>query len=512
MKKLILFLILAGALVGGYFWVVKYGRIDIGVLTGERARTREGDLEVPITASGYIKPASVTELKSKASGEVTFIYGDPGLMVRRDERMVQLLEIYEQRNVDQAEANYNRAVATAKQAKIKREELETAGIKLAKAKYDSMVGARQAAKARYEFYKKQSQPGPDGSPPVMPKSEWDQIDAAMIQADANVLAAEADKEQAELAVQAARQDEAIAKENVNSTEAALKDARQRFKDTTVYSPINGMILSKRVQVGEVVSSAQTSFTGGNLLMEIADVSEVYAVVNVDEADIGQVHELAPASARPGPTASTQPSTRPAAGSASGSAKRQAEQPATTEPESLPEGTFDQDKLVDVTVESFPDVTFKGTITRISPQSEASGGVATFKVWIRIVDPPESKATTKPATGEKKIGKKEQLVGMLNTQAEAHFTAKSVRNAVLVSYDAVKKNPDGEDYGVYVPVIKPGSTRPEPVFVRCKFGADNGIEIEVRSGLKKGQEVYTKLPQKTEKQEREEAAKKKKSQA
>jgi len=205
-----------------------------------------------------------------------------------------------------------------------------------------------------------------------------------------------------------------------------------------------------------VQSGTTSLTGGTVLMEIADVSDIYAVVNVDEADIGEVRELAPPSAVPGPTA--------------------------TQPATLPAHVFDKNELVEVTVESFPHEKFFGVIERIAPQSQLMQAIATFKVWIRITS-----------------DNKQELIGLLNTQAEAHFTVKSVTDAILVSYDAIKKDPNGEGYGVFVPVTNPETHKRDYEFRACKFGIDNGIDVEVIEGLQPGDEVYVRLPQKTQKE-------------
>src|SRR5262249_34123315 len=151
--------------------------------------------------------------------------------------------------------------------------------------------------------------------------------------------------------------------------------------------------------------------------------------------------------------------------------------AATKPASAPAGT-DQGEAVEVTVETFKDEKFSGHIERISPQSEIVAAIATVKVWIKLDS-----------------ANVDKLKGLLNTQCEAHFTAKSVRDALLVSYDAIQKNPNGDDYGVYVPFRPPGKERDEAKFKKVKFGVDNGIDVEVKEGLKEGEQVYTKLPQK-----------------
>lgn len=454
MKKLIIFVIIVGGLVGGYYWLSKNARMSIGALQGQTVVTTRGDLIVPITASGNIKPLSVTQIKSKASGEVIEIPFDLGAMVTQGDLIIKLLDRDERRNLERAEADLNRAELDLERARINWDQLKGPAMDAAQAELESASWRYKRASADLEFRRPLTQPA-QGRPIVVPGEEWWQFLSAERDTFAARSAAEAKLKQASIDIRMAEQNVKTAQENVSMAKAALGDAKERLSETQIYAPLAGMILARHVQEGEVVSSAKTTFTGGTVLMEIADVSEIYAVVNVDEADIGMVNELAPPSARPGPSAS---------------------QPAT-----LPEAHYRDGENVEVTVESFPDERFEGMIVRISPQSEVVSGIATFKVWIRVTSENVDK-----------------LVGLLNTQCEAHFTARSVRDAVLVNYDAIQKNPEGEDYGVYVPVPGPEKYKFRP----CKFGADNGIDVEVLDGLREGERVFTKLPQKTKREEEE----------
>ena len=81
MKKLIIGIIVLGGIGGGYYYVLNYVRAPLSMLQGKTVVTTRGDLEVPITASGHIRPASVTNVKSKASGEVNEIFAHIGDMV-----------------------------------------------------------------------------------------------------------------------------------------------------------------------------------------------------------------------------------------------------------------------------------------------------------------------------------------------------------------------------------------------------------------------------------------------
>lgn len=496
MKKFILFLLFVGAVGGGYYLVKTYARLNISVYRGKTTKAIRGDLEVPITASGTIQPASVTQIKSKASGEVIDIRTQLGAMVTRGQLLIKLLDVDERRNVEQREADHKSAEIALKTAQINLDIARTATIRAAQAKLEQAKARQLLTQSTYEFFLPQTQPR-DGLPPTISPHEWRGYLSQKLEADAAVLAAEAELERAKAAIELAEQDVENARERLNATQAALDDARERLRETNILSPVDGMVLDLKVREGEVVQSGKTMFTGGTVLMEIADVNEIFAVVNVDEADIGKVRELAPPSARPGTaTKPAEPVVRQTVlepdseGRAAGDAEAAGDDspgadtgtPADTQPARelvpVPPGTLEVGQTVKVKIESFPDDDFEGVITLISPQSEVIQAVATFKVWIKIVSDNVDK-----------------LVGLLNTQAEAHFTVRAVQDAVLVDYDAVQQNPNGSEYGVYIPVNQEGALYPEPRFKPCKFGDDNGIYIEVREGLEEGEEVYTQLPRK-----------------
>ena len=56
----------------------------------------------------------------------------------------------------------------------------------------------------------------------------------------------------------------------------------------VRSPISGTIISRPVEVGQVISSPTSAVGGGTLLMTMADLSKVRVRALVDEIDVGKV--------------------------------------------------------------------------------------------------------------------------------------------------------------------------------------------------------------------------------
>lgn len=473
MKKFVTAVVIIALLGGAYYYLRTYARASLTMLEGETAVAHRGDLVVPITASGKIEPASVTQIKSEASGEVSEIPFEEGMIVENNDLIVRLDPDDEQRNVERAEAEFQRAEIALARAEISKQQAEEVGVPLAQAQLSQAEARRDIAQWDFNRVDELKKKGQEDLTEYVNEYEYKNAASRLKEAEAMVQASGADLEKAQITVQLAEKEIAAAEQALETAGKQLEDTQERLAETEVMAPLEGMILRRHVQVGEVIQSGKTSLTGGTILMEIADISDIYAVVNVDEADIGQVHKLAPPSARPGQVSSTRPSTAPATQAAD--EKKMVE---------FPEEILDKDEMVRLTVESFPEEVFYGVIERISPQSEIVAAIATFKVRIRIVSE-----------------NRDKLVGLLNTQVEAQFEVRSLRDVVLVSYDAIFKDPDGDSFGVYVPGKKEGQIRPDPVFVPCKFGPDNAIDVAVLEGIDEGQVVYTQLPKKTE-QERE----------
>ena len=80
------------------------------------------------------------------------------------------------------------------------------------------------------------------------------------------------------------------------------------------------------------------------------------------------------------------------------------------------------------------------------------------------------------------------------QADVQFTAQAVHDAILVPHDAIRRGPTGE-LGVYVAQTAEATGEVTPRFVACRFGLDNGLYAELRSGegIEKDTEVYVELP-------------------
>ena len=81
---------------------------------------------------------------------------------------------------------------------------------------------------------------------------------------------------------------AQAKSTLVRTEVSFENAKIALDDTVVRSPISGTIISRPVEVGQVISSPTSAVGGGTLLMTMADLSKVRVRALVDEIDVGKV--------------------------------------------------------------------------------------------------------------------------------------------------------------------------------------------------------------------------------
>ena len=446
--KNVLIAILLLIVFGLGWYALRTYRVSFHGEKGELVKVRRGDLTIPINATGDVRYKSLTEIKSEASGTVAKRFFEAGDMVRKDDLLIRLTRDDEQRTVDRAEAELTRAEANHKRAKITLRERREIGPVRAQANLDSIKA--QLIDAEHD-YSRLEDLGPEAHTRELVRAQ-----AVRDRLLASKAGAEAEVRQAAIAVEIAEQELVLMKAAYTMAEKNLNDAEERLAETEIFSPIDGMVTQMLVREGEIIQTGKASFTGGTVLAVVGDVSEIYVRAEVDEADFGVIREIAPPSARPGSNVAV-------------------------EGDDPPEAPIDKDSaMVRVLVEAYRDEDFTGVIERIYPEPRKAASVVTYFVDILLTSENRNKLA----------------MGM---QADVEFTAQSVHDAVLVRHDAIHKE-DGQ-LGVYVPEKVEGKPDPEPKFVKCRFGLDNGLFAEVLDGaVKEGDLVYTKLPRKQDEEE------------
>ncbi|MFT5320443.1 MAG: HlyD family secretion protein [Pseudohongiellaceae bacterium] len=94
-------------------------------------------------------------------------------------------------------------------------------------------------------------------------------------------------ELAENELELARLDLESREASLGQSNALLQEADKNLRKTSVYSPLQGMVTSLDIKVGEMAISSTTNVPGSSL-MTIANPESIQTEVNVDEADIANV--------------------------------------------------------------------------------------------------------------------------------------------------------------------------------------------------------------------------------
>ena len=311
-RRIIFGLVALLILVGGGYGVFAALSPNHVIDPSKLATVERGDLAKVVVATGKIQPLSKIEVKSKASGIVKKLYVDYGDRVKQGQVLAELDKVQLEASVRASEANYqaaqaarDSAVASLERSKVDAEGPDVPFLKL------NMERAQQMFK--------------DG---VMSKS-------LVEDAEKNYQLALNKQVSAQRNLIVARAEIAKAEAQVAQAKAALENAQEDLRNSTIVSPIDGLVLSKDVNVGDAVSSILVLGSQATLLLSLGDISEVYVQGKVDEADIGKVYLNQPAR---------------------------------------------------IVVESFKDKKFTGKVTKISPLGKEKDNVTTFEVRVSISNP------------------------------------------------------------------------------------------------------------------------------
>ncbi len=279
MKKKLLWigLILAVGIGSYWLWPRKAQEQPASAL-GQQTRTvtiARGDLAAMVSATGKIEPIAKVEVKSKASGQIIAMPVEEGDQVKRGALIARIDEVETRNAYEQALADLEVAKATVSQT-------------------------ASNVKRQEEMFKRG----------LISEAEIDQV----------------------------RLEEVRAKAQLVKAQTELETMETRLKDCTVRSPINGIVLQKTVEDGQIISSGINSVSGGTLIATVAKMDSVYVYAEVDEVDVGQVQI---------------------------------------------------GQMARVVPDAFADMVFHGTVLRIAPLATVEQNVTTFNVTV-IVPNPERK--------------------------------------------------------------------------------------------------------------------------
>ncbi len=201
---------------------------------------KKQDLVAVVTASGWVRPHTKVDVQSDVMGRITELYVKEGDRVKKGQFLVKIDPTQLEAQVERARAGVSGALAQAAQSK--------ANALQAKRAYDR---AKEISTQNANLVSQQ------------------QLDDAQAQAQASAELARS----ADYSVEAAR--------------AALAEAENQLAKTTIRAPMDGVVTHEKIEVGDMAIVGMQN-NPGSVLLTISDLSNMEAVIKVDETDVPQV--------------------------------------------------------------------------------------------------------------------------------------------------------------------------------------------------------------------------------
>ena len=348
----------------------------------KKQQTTPQTLEVSIDASGVIEAISSVEIKSKASGEVLYLGAEVGDFIEKGYLLAQIDQRTANNILDQTKSD-----------------LEAANVRLANAKSQYERGV--------ELHKNSS----------ISDKDFEDI----------------------------KENYAQAKSTLVRNEVSFENAKISLDDTEVRSPLNGTVISRPVEVGQVISSPTSAFGEGSILMTMADLSKVRVRALVDEIDVGKVSI---------------------------------------------------GQSVSIKVAAYRDKEFIGTVSKIEPQAYVQQNVTTFPVLIDIDNAENLLLIGMNTDVVIEILNKNVSLSVptmsLRTRKDI-YTAAAVLDMDKVSIDKfLEQKVKGENFNKFI-VIRDSNKGPFLTWV--KVGVSDLYNVEIVEGLEDGDTIYI-LPSKS----------------
>jgi len=333
-------------------------------------------LFVSIEASGLIEAISSVEIKSKASGEILFLGAEVGDFIEKGSMLSQIDQRTPKNILDQSKSD-----------------LTASNVRL------------ENAEAQYKRGKKLHDNG------SISDKDFEDIQEAFAQAKSTLV----------------------------RTQVTYENAKIALDDTVVRSPVSGTVISRPVEVGQVISSPTQAVGGGTVLMTMADLSKVRVRALVDEIDVGKVSI---------------------------------------------------GQKVSIKVAAYRDKEFFGTVSKIEPKARVEQNVTTFPVLIDIDNKQNLLLLGMNTDVVIDVLNKEVALSTpsmsLRTRKDI-YSAASIINMPKENIDLfLEKKISGENFNKFI-VIKDSAKGPLLTWV--EIGVSDLSNVEVVKGLSQGDTIY-----------------------
>jgi HlyD family secretion protein len=345
----------------------------------QTAEVTKGSITQAVTATGTLNPVQNVQVGSQVSGNIQKLFVDFNSIVKAGQVIAQIDPVVFQASVNQAEGDLANARAALELARLN------------EARTQALVAKQNSA-----------------------QSDLDQATATLHQAEANV----------------------------KIKEGALEKVKADLDHCTITSPIDGIVISRNVDVGQTVAASLQA----PVIFAIAnDLAKMQIDANVAEADVGAV-------------------------------------------------AVDQD--VEFTVDAFPNRTFQGKVVQVRNAPITVQNVVTYDTVIGVSNPDQKLKPGMTANVSIVAAHRDSSLKIPNSALRFRMPDQSPSAAPKRDPSANPRGPGNKSGGnraerrtertVYV--LAPGSSKPSAATI--KTGISDGVTTEVLEGVKEGDRVVT----------------------
>jgi HlyD family secretion protein len=235
MKKAVVTLLVLVAIGGSGYAYYRYTKAPPAPAVTTAPVTR-GDIVDRVGATGTLQAVTTVQVGTQVSGTIQNLYADFNSIVKKGQVLARLDPSLFQTQIEQARANLIRSQADLDRLKVT---LDDARTKLARAKE---LSDRQ----------------------LLPRSELDAAEIEVRSADAQIRSAQA---------------------QVTQAQASLNQNQVNLAHTVIDAPIDGLVISRNVDVGQTVAASMQAPT---LFVLAADLTKMQVIANLDESDVGRI--------------------------------------------------------------------------------------------------------------------------------------------------------------------------------------------------------------------------------
>ena len=433
MKKFIIILV-AIFIIGGLLVWFSLSRSNKKAITYSTSEITKGNIINSISSSGTLAALNTVEIGSEVSGKITKIYVDFNDEVKENQLIAELDDSSLKATLLQAKANLESAKATELGVKAQLKNLQASMItaksdisaseaNLKKAEI-SLTDAERNYKRIKELYDRK----------LIAKSELDNAEtsrdtarASLEVSKANLVNAKVKIDSINAQIEGQNADMESQKARIAQNEAQLSIAQINLDRCKIYSPINGVVISRDVDEGQTV---QASYQAPKLFSIAKDLHQMQIDTAVDETDIGVVKE---------------------------------------------------GQKVTFTVDAYKEKTFEGVVKQVRLSPETNSSVVTYSVMVNVENPELLLKPGMTANAEILI---DQKVNVLRLPAKSMYVKTS--DKMKAQMKEAQKNITATDTVLVWVKEGPGADSVKLKAVKMGFRNSDYVEIlndEVKEGDK-----------------------------